>query len=83
MIHGQANGRGQCFWKDCHSPEGSKYSGPYKNSQMNGLAAQYGGLASLAGIPIPGGGGGQTDLLLEILQSRSFLSKFPAKQRRR
>jgi len=49
-----------------------------QNSQMNGLVAQYGGLASLAGIPIPGGGGGQTDLLLEILQSRSFLSKFVA-----
>ena len=49
-----------------------------QNSQMNGLIAQYGGLASLAGIPIPSGGGGQTDLLLEILQSRSFLSKFVA-----
>lgn len=46
------------------------------NSQMNGMIAQYGGLASLAGIPIPSGGGGQTDLLLETLKSRSFLSKF-------
>ena len=50
-----------------------------QNGQMSGLIAQYGSLASLAGIPIPsGGGGGQTDLLLEILQSRSFLSKFVA-----
>lgn len=46
------------------------------NNQMSALVAQYGGLASLAGIPIPTGGGGQTDLLLEILKSRSFLSRF-------
>ena len=46
------------------------------NSQMNSLIAQYGGLASLAGIPVPSSGGGQTDLLLETLKSRSFLSKF-------
>lgn len=46
------------------------------NSQINAMVAQYGGLASLAGIPIPTGGGGQTDLLLEVLQSRSFLTQF-------
>ena len=46
------------------------------NSQINSMLAQYGGLASLAGIPIPTGGGGQTDLLLEVLQSRSFLTQF-------
>ena len=44
--------------------------------QMNALIGQYGGLASLAGIPLPSGGGGQSELLLEILQSRSFLEPF-------
>ena len=45
-------------------------------NQVSALVAQYGGLASLAGIPIPTGGGGQTDLLIEILKSRSFLASF-------
>lgn len=47
-----------------------------QGGQMNAMLAQYGGLASLAGIPLPSGSGGQSDLLLEILQSRSFLSRF-------
>jgi uncharacterized protein involved in exopolysaccharide biosynthesis len=45
-------------------------------AQMNALVGQYGGLASLAGIPLPSGGSGQSELLLEILQSRSFLEPF-------
>lgn len=43
---------------------------------LSGLAAQYGGLASLAGISLPGGGGSETELLLEIMQSRAFLGEF-------
>jgi len=46
------------------------------DSQMSAMIAQYGGIASLAGVPIPSGGGGQIDLLLEILKSRSFMSEF-------
>lgn len=46
------------------------------NGQMGALMSQYGGLASLAGIPLPSASGSQSDLLLEILQSRSFLSRF-------
>ena len=44
--------------------------------QMAGLMSQYGGLASLAGISLPSSGGGETDLLLEILKSREFISRF-------
>ena len=47
-----------------------------QGGQMSAMIAQYGGLASLAGIPILSGGGGQTDLLLEVLKSRSFLARF-------
>ena len=43
---------------------------------LNGLMAQYGGLASLAGIQIPSGGGGQSDLLIEVMQSRAFVGAF-------
>lgn len=41
-----------------------------------GLAAQFGGLASLAGINIGGGGGGNTGEALAILQSRQFGERF-------
>lgn len=43
---------------------------------LNGLMAQYGGLASLAGIQIPSGGGGESDLLIEVMQSRAFVAAF-------
>lgn len=43
---------------------------------LSALAAQYGGLASLAGINIGGGSGNKTALGLEILKSRKFLSEF-------
>ncbi|MGI9234480.1 MAG: Wzz/FepE/Etk N-terminal domain-containing protein [Woeseiaceae bacterium] len=40
------------------------------------LAAQYGGLASLAGINIGGGPTNKTALGLEVLKSRKFVSEF-------
>ena len=44
--------------------------------------AQYGGLASLAGIQLPSGsGGGQTELLQEVMRSRIFVSDFIAKHK--
>jgi uncharacterized protein involved in exopolysaccharide biosynthesis len=44
---------------------------------LSGLMSQYGGLASLAGIQLPSvGGGGQTEILLEVMQSRSFIADF-------
>jgi len=50
------------------------------SGQLGGLMAQYGGLASLAGIQLPSGsGGGQTELLQEVMQSRVFVTEFIAK----
>lgn len=43
---------------------------------LSALAAQYGGLASLAGISIGGGSSDKTALGLEILKSRRFVSEF-------
>ena len=43
---------------------------------LSSLAAQYGGLASLAGINIGGGSADKTALGLEILKSRKFISEF-------
>jgi len=43
---------------------------------LSSLAAQYGGLASLAGINLSTGGSDNTALGLEILQSRKFISDF-------
>jgi uncharacterized protein involved in exopolysaccharide biosynthesis len=44
---------------------------------LGGLAAQYGGLASLAGISLPGGGGSdKTGLGLEVMKSRAFIQQF-------
>lgn len=51
-----------------------------QGSGLGGLMAQYGGLASLAGINLPdSGGGGQTELLIEVMQSRAFVNRFVAK----
>lgn len=49
---------------------------------LSGLASQYGGLASLAGINLGGLGGGvdQTVIGLEILKSRKFLGGFAARR---
>lgn len=44
-----------------------------------GLAGQFGGLASLAGINLGGSGGDKTALALEILKSRSFIETFISK----
>ncbi len=41
-----------------------------------GISGQLGGLASLAGINLGGGGAGKTVLAKEILQSRAFLRDF-------
>jgi len=44
---------------------------------MSGLASQFGGIASLAGINLGGGGGiDKTALALEIMKSRVFVAKF-------
>lgn len=45
-------------------------------SGLSALAAQYGGLASLAGINLDGGKADKTALGLEILKSRKFISEF-------
>lgn len=43
---------------------------------LGGLASQFGGLASLAGINLNGGGSNQTVIAKEVLQSRAFLTDF-------
>jgi uncharacterized protein involved in exopolysaccharide biosynthesis len=43
---------------------------------MGALAGQFGGLASLAGISLGGGGTDKTALALEIIKSRAFLESF-------
>ena len=47
---------------------------------LGALAGQFGGLASMAGINLGGGGGAdKTALALEIIKSRSFIEKFITK----
>jgi len=48
---------------------------------LSSLAAQYGGLASLAGISLSAGGSDNTALGIEILQSRKFISDFVARHK--
>ncbi|MFT4634820.1 MAG: hypothetical protein ACI9OI_000608 [Chitinophagales bacterium] len=44
---------------------------------LGGLAKQYGGLASLAGISLPGDGSGDKTVLgLEVMKSRRFIAEF-------
>ena len=46
---------------------------------LGGLARQYGGLASLAGVAIPGGGNDKSDkasLAIELMTSRKFVADF-------
>ena len=40
------------------------------------MAGQFGGLASLAGINLGGGGTDKTGLALEVLKSRVFIEEF-------
>lgn len=44
--------------------------------ELGNLAGQFGGLASLAGISIPGGGNEEVGLALEILKTKDFISGF-------
>ena len=46
---------------------------------LSALAGQFGGLASMAGINLGGGGSNKTRLALEIIKSRSFIEGFIAK----
>jgi uncharacterized protein involved in exopolysaccharide biosynthesis len=43
---------------------------------LGAFAGQFGGLASLAGINLNGGGGDQTSIALATLESRSFIENF-------
>ena len=44
---------------------------------LSGLMAQYGGLASLAGVSLPGGGeGSRAQLGMQLMKSRSFIGDF-------
>ena len=45
-------------------------------SMLGAMASQFGGLASLAGINIGGGEGGETQEAMEIMQSWGFIEKF-------
>jgi uncharacterized protein involved in exopolysaccharide biosynthesis len=46
---------------------------------MNGLANKFGGLASLAGVSLGGGGNDKTTMGIEVLKSRAFFAKFVGK----
>ena len=43
---------------------------------ISSALSQFGGLASLAGIDIGGGEGGEKQIALEVMQSRSFIEQF-------
>ncbi|GAD02770.1 Wzz/FepE/Etk N-terminal domain-containing protein [Agarivorans albus] len=48
-----------------------------ESNKLSGMASQFGGLASLAGINLGGGGGtDQTTLAIEVLKSRQFFKEF-------
>ena len=47
-----------------------------ESAGLRGLASQFGGLASLAGISLGGGSANQTVIAKEVLQSRAFLTSF-------
>lgn len=49
---------------------------PAQSEGKPGIASQFGGLSSLAGINLGGGGGGNTQTALAILQSRQFGERF-------
>lgn len=43
---------------------------------MNGLANKFGGLASLAGVSLGGGGSDKTSMGIEVIKSRTFFADF-------
>jgi len=47
-----------------------------ESSAMNGLASQFGGLASLAGVSLGSGSTDKTGLAMAVLKSRQFLTSF-------
>ncbi|WP_227520292.1 Wzz/FepE/Etk N-terminal domain-containing protein [Marinobacter sp. LV10R510-11A] len=49
---------------------------PVQSEGGAGISGQLGGLASLAGISLGGGGSNQTVIAKEVLQSRAFLTDF-------
>lgn len=49
------------------------------SSGLANIAAQYGGLASLAGIALPSGGSNEKSMGIETLQSRRFIGEFIVK----
>jgi len=52
---------------------------PVQSSDGGGLASRFGGLASLAGVSLPGGGADKTALAIEYIKSRAFLATFMEK----
>ena len=46
------------------------------SSMLGSMASQFGGLASLAGINIGGGEGGESEQALEIMSSQAFITDF-------
>jgi LPS O-antigen subunit length determinant protein (WzzB/FepE family) len=46
------------------------------NSMLGAMASQFGGLATLAGIKVPAGEGGETQAAMEIIKSWSFIEEF-------
>jgi hypothetical protein len=46
------------------------------SSDINNLASQYGGLASLAGVSLPTGSVDKSDIAIEVLKSRLFTTNF-------
>jgi LPS O-antigen subunit length determinant protein (WzzB/FepE family) len=46
------------------------------SSMLGAMASQFGGLASLAGINVPGEEGGEAQAAIEIMQSWGFIEKF-------
>jgi uncharacterized protein involved in exopolysaccharide biosynthesis len=54
-----------------YMPKGAEEGG-----SLAKLAGQFGGLASMAGVSLGGGGADKTDIALELLRSRAFLQAF-------
>ncbi len=54
-----------------YMPKGAEEGG-----SLAKLAGQFGGLASMAGVNLGGGGANKTDVALELLRSRAFLQGF-------